>query len=82
MSWIASSEAAAILTANSGRKISTDYVRLLANRGFIRSRINPQKTDEKQFWREDVEHRKVRGRTEKYKRAKDEDSEPARATTR
>lgn len=65
MTWITSAEAAAILSENSGREISTDYVRLLARQGHIRNRINPKDASVRQYWEEDVKERKVRGRTER-----------------
>lgn len=78
MSWITSAEAAAILSENSGRKISSEYVRALAQKGYIRSRVNPKKPSTNQFWKEDVQERKVRGRTEKRtKKGDDEEGDAA-----
>lgn len=65
MTWITSSQAAAILAENSGREISTAYVRTMARDGLIRSRVNPKDASTNQYWEEDVKERKVRLRTEK-----------------
>lgn len=65
MTWITSAEAAEILSTNSGRPISTAYVRILARDGLIRSRVNPKNATVNQYWKEDVAERKVKGRTEK-----------------
>lgn len=76
MSWITGREAADILSTNSGRPISTDYVRALANKGFIRSRVNPKKISVKQYWLEDVQNRKVYGRTEKRPAPEEDEHKP------
>jgi hypothetical protein len=65
MTWISSSEAAEILSKNSGREISPGYVRLLAQDGKIKSRLNPQDASTRQFWKEDVEGREVKRRTDR-----------------
>jgi len=65
MTWITGKEATDILSANSGREIPRDYIRTLAKKSVVRSRVNPKKPSTVQYWREDVAERKVRGRTEK-----------------
>jgi len=63
--WISSAEAAKILSENSNRTVSTDYVRLLARNGKIASRINPKNESVIQVSREDCEGYTVRSRTAK-----------------
>lgn len=77
MTWISGKEAAAILSKNSGRTIKTDYLRSLAQKGLIRNRVNPNDPTTKQYWKEELEDRKVRGRTEKRTDGDEEsDGEP------
>ena len=52
--WISGNEAAVIMTRNAGHKVSTAYVRLLANQGKICSRaVNAR---EKEYHEEDVKN--------------------------
>jgi hypothetical protein len=44
--WVSGNEAAAILTENSKHTVSTNYVRLLAAKGAIRSRAKDGRTKE------------------------------------
>lgn len=77
MAWITGKEATDILSANSGREIPRNYIRTLAKKSVVRSRTNPKNPSTVQYWREDVQERKVRGRTEKYKKADDEEGDAA-----
>lgn len=45
-SWLTGQEASAILTENSGHKVSANYVRILARNGAIRSRARDGRTKE------------------------------------
>ncbi len=65
MRWVKSSEAAAILSEVNGRPISTDYVRVLASKGLIRSKINEADNSTKLYAADDCEGRKIYGRTER-----------------
>lgn len=58
--WILGSEAAAIMTRNSGHTVTPNYVRLLASRAHskIRSRMRDGRTRE--YHRGDVEEYRVR----------------------
>ena len=65
--WIEVREAAAILSRNSGREISPDYVRLLAHKGHIEKKHK----DERQnlYLKSDVEAYHVRPRKKTDKEA-------------
>jgi hypothetical protein len=58
--WIDASEAAEIMTKNSGHPVSVDYVRLLSNQGKIQARPKDGRT--KEYLKSDVEGYKVRGK--------------------
>ncbi len=58
--WILATEAAKIMTENSGHKVSPDYVRLLAGQGKIRSRARDGRT--KEYSKMDVDRYVVKGK--------------------
>ncbi len=61
--WIEVKEAAAILSENSGREISPDYVRLLAHKGHIQ--MKPKDERQNLYLKSDVEVYKVKRRVKK-----------------
>jgi hypothetical protein len=69
--WIELQEAAAIMSTNNGRKISADYVRLLAHKNHIA--MKPKDGRQNLYLKSDVEVYKVR---QKKKITQDE-SQPA-----
>lgn len=58
--WILATEAAAIMSENSGHPVSPDYVRLLSNQGKIRARARDGRT--KEYLKSDVQEYQVRGK--------------------
>jgi hypothetical protein len=59
--WISGNEATDILSKNSGREITSAYLRLIARQGKIRMRAVDGRTNE--YYRPDVEGYKVRPRS-------------------
>lgn len=63
--WVSGAEASEIMTKNAGHVVSGAYVRLLANKGVIRSR--PVNRREKEYHKGDVETYIVERRSDRKK---------------
>lgn len=63
--WIEAREAVAILSENSGRDISMDYLRVLARGELPHIRTKPKDKRQKLYLKSDVEGYKVKQRTKK-----------------
>lgn len=73
--WISGNEATAILSKNSGRDITSAYLRLIARQGKIRMRAVDGRTNE--YYRTDVEGYKVRPRSRADREAMEKSAEEA-----
>jgi hypothetical protein len=63
--WISGNEATDILSKNSGRPITSAYLRLIARQGKIRWRAMDGRTNE--YYRPDVEKYKVKARSKEQR---------------